>query len=143
MVKCSPIRSDSAAHIAILRLVELGGTALLKELQAVMTPRYRTDHIFRSGVVNVLVDAGLARMHDRYRLEATSAGKNYAGEFLAAPPVEKYVPQIVPGRQPGPRRELNLSRHRAAAPFRVGAEEYRDIPSLMGGQRVAYKGSSN
>ncbi|WP_428719125.1 hypothetical protein [Undibacterium curvum] len=135
MINPAPIRADSAAHTAIVRLVELGGTALLKELQAVLSPRYRMDHIFRSAVVCALVDAGLARMEGRYRLQATCAGKNYAGEFLSAPEVENYVPQIVPGRALREHRELDISKYRSAAPIRPGSDEYKNIPSLMGGAR--------
>ncbi|WP_428718564.1 hypothetical protein [Undibacterium curvum] len=129
------IRTDSAAHTALLRLVELGGTALLNELKVPLSPRYRVDHIFRSAVVSALVDAGFARMEDRYRLKATHAGENYAGEFLSAPVAKKYVPQIVPGRALREHRELDISKYRSAAPIRPGSDEYKNIPSLMGGAR--------
>ncbi|MBC3931992.1 hypothetical protein [Undibacterium curvum] len=132
MIKPASIRTDSAAHTALLRLVELGGTALLNELKVPLSPRYRVDHIFRSAVVSTLVDAGLARMEDRYRLKATHAGKNYAGEFLSAPVAEKYVPQIVPGRALRERRDLDIAKYRSAAPIRPGSDDHKNIPSLMG-----------
>ena len=47
----------------------------------------------------------------------------------------RYVGQVVPGRLHYPRTELNLARHRTAAPYRPGSDDHKLIPSLMGSTR--------
>ncbi|MFZ6767493.1 hypothetical protein ACO0LM_10440 [Undibacterium sp. Di26W] len=143
-IRRSGPRTGSAAHRAICRLVELGGRAKISQLLDVIPVEYHRAHTLENHVLMPLAEFALVLEVGDY-LQATPKGKEYAGQHLVThlPVGQKYVGQIVPGRVPSVPRPLNVAKHRAGAPSRPGSEDWRDIPSLMGGQRIAHKGSSN
>ncbi|MFZ6734728.1 hypothetical protein ACO0LG_22585 [Undibacterium sp. Ji42W] len=147
MAKLSGPRPGSAAHKAICRIVDLGGSAKMSALLGVLPVEYHSVGMFRRYVINVLADHALifTEMCDVDVLRATPNGKEFAGKYVRTqlPTAGKYVGEIVPGRVASVPRPLNVAKHRAGAPSRAGSEDWRDIPSLMGGQRIAHKGSSN
>ncbi|MFZ6686602.1 hypothetical protein ACO0K0_02505 [Undibacterium sp. SXout11W] len=138
-------RKGSSPHIAICHIVHLGGTATYQQIAPHLTPSHQSRVHFDSIVVSPLLDFGFITRDGRYSFKATEKGKDYAGQYLsdALPCHEQYVGKTVPGRTFNPQRELNIAKHRAVAPFRPGSDDYKEIPSLMGNQRVAHKGSSN
>ena len=138
-------RTGSAAHVAICRIVELGGIASFAQVVAYLKPEQQPLKEFRQRVLIPLIDFGYVHVIDESKFKATSTGREYAGRHIPhlLPIAKTYHGQVALSRTHNPCRELNIKKHRAVAPFRPGSEDYKDIPSMIGGQRVAHKGSSN
>lgn len=124
-------RPGSAAHRAICRLVELGGRTKLCRLLDVIPVEYHTVHMLERYVLIPLAEYAFLIEEGEF-VRATPKGKEYAGQHLVThlPVAQEYVGQIVPGRVQV-NRPLNLAKHRAVAPFRPGADDYKKIPSLF------------
>jgi hypothetical protein len=136
MVSLLIIRKGSPAHIAICRIHFLGGKANMSDIVGLLKPEYQTITAFRKHVIQELERFAFARVSGT-TLTATSKGLHYAQKYAAEAILvnRPYVGQIVPPRKVPANRELNLKRHRAAAPFRPGANDHLLIPSLMGKTR--------
>ena len=130
-------RAASSAHIAICHIVHLGGTATFQQIAPNLTPSHQVRGHFNSVVVRPLMDFGFITRDGRYAFKATEKGKEYAGRYLcdSLPRHVEYVGTLAPSRTFNPRRELNVAKHRAVAPYRPGSDEHRHIPSLMGATR--------
>jgi len=137
MARAFEPRAGSSAHIAICHIVHLGGTATFQQISPNLTPSHQARANFDSVVIRPLMDFGFITRDGRYTLKATEKGKEYAGRFLcnSLPRHVEYVGAIAPSRTFNPRRELDVAKRRAVAPYRPGSDEYRNIPSLMGAQR--------
>lgn len=138
------LQRKSNAHLVICRLVHLGGTAKLSQLIGVLGVEYKRPAKLQATVIDVLLDYGYVT-RDRDVLSATQAGKDYAGATYdwPLPVAEKYVGiPAAPRAQPIP-KPLDLEKMYAQAVYREGAFDHRNIPSMMGGQRVYRKDSVN
>lgn len=129
-IRRSGPRHGSPAHKVICRLVDLGGRARISALRGVIPVEYHAVHMLERHVLVPLAEFAFVMEEGEY-LRATRKGKEYAGQHVTAllPVSQKFVGQIVPGRVQV-NRPLNLARHRAVAPFRPGADDYKKIPSL-------------
>lgn len=129
-------RRGSAAHIAIIRVVQLGGTAKFCHIIERLRPEHQTLNAFRVHVIAALQSFGLAETIGD-QLRATSKGKEYAGRFLSEvlPVAQPYVGQIVPARSVVSTATLDVNRLRHTRPIRPGADDHLQIPSLMGNTR--------
>ncbi|MFZ6724690.1 hypothetical protein ACO0K2_04275 [Undibacterium sp. MH2W] len=130
-------RQGSAAHIAICRIVELGGQATFSQIMAHLKPEQQPIKAFRSQVVIPLQDLCYVHIIGGLSFKATSMGKEYAAHYIShlLPAPKPYVGTVALGRNYKPTRELNLAKHRAVAPFRPGSDDHLRIPSLMGSTR--------
>ena len=126
-----------SAHIAISHIVHLGGIATYQQIAPHLAPRHRSRGYFESNVIRPLLDIGLITRDGRYSFLATQKGSDYACAFSSQPlpSHEVYVGQSAPVRTHNPRRELDVAKHRAVAPFRPGSDDHLRIPSLMGSTR--------
>lgn len=129
-------RRGSSPHICLSALNNIGGTASMQALMKVRNwngPAAR----FRLDVVDRLALAGLIAIVGE-QCAVTPAGRAYLGikqvqidgpAAVAAGP--RYVAQM---------RPLNIARHYPVGMIRPGSLDYRDIPSKIGHERVAYRG---
>lgn len=139
------LRTYSAAHVVLCRLVDLGGSALLPRLIEVLSAEQQRVTVVRDRVIAPLVERGYVVEVGENGLRATSAGKEYAGSFvgLRVPRFERYEGTPAAPRTAPAFRPLNLSKIYPAAVYREDAFDHRNIPSMMGGARIYPKGSSN
>lgn len=131
MARHNGIIAKSAAHDALVRLVELGGRATLKQLKQT----YTVGANFHQIVVAKLTAYDYADFNgDSFKV--TEKGKKYVAEFWEQK--DGKVEQTTEGKVALPRMPTPfkpLSTAPPAAPYRPGAFEYREIPSLMGDTR--------
>lgn len=129
------LRPDSAAHKIICMLVNLGGACTKARLLAQL-PAESNDSFNRKVTLTLLrYDYVIA---DRFSLSATQAGKDYVAQYheLTAPAEPVYIGEIAQPRVAQPRKPLDFAKLYGVGPRRDGASDHRDIPSLMGNQRV-------
>lgn len=131
------LQRKSNAHVVICRLVDLGGAAKLSTLIEVLNPENRRPYKIQQTVIDVLLRHGFITC-DRDVVKATAAGKEYAGGELdhPIPAYAKYVGTAAAVRDVPKTAPLNLSKLYPQAVYREGAFDHRNIPSLMGGQRI-------
>lgn len=135
------LQRKSNAHLVICRLVDLGGTAKLSSLIEVLSPENRRPYKIQNTVIDILVGLGFV-VCKRDVVEATAAGKDYAGSQLSRPipTCAKYVGKVATPRTVPDPKPLNLARFSSPAVYREGAFDHLKIPSLMGSQRVLPSG---
>jgi len=129
-------RRESASHLALRALQNIGGVAAVSEIMRVRDWRGTQigfcrdviDRLERCGLINVV--GAMCTVSD--------AGRQYMGIPVASVPVAG-VP--VASRYVAPMRELDVRRLRSAGPIRTGALDYQNIPSRMGAEVVSYKGA--
>lgn len=127
-------RSGSRAFNALEKLYAIGGRASLNEW---MNSIAWSESImrFQIDVVNSLTRTKLLSFNDEQYV-LTVAGLNFIDVDANAAPCSAPVltaPQYSPGIKP-----LDIKRHFPQQLSREGSQSYRDIPSLIGGQRVAF-----
>jgi len=129
----------SLAHKSICMLVSLGGACLKERLKA-QFPDENSDSFYRK-VTAPLERYGYA-LADRYSLKATQDGKDYVAKYFgqAEPSVAPYVGEIAQPRVAPTPRPLNFAKLYGGGSRRDGANDHRDIPSVMGNQRVLPNG---
>ncbi|QGZ41542.1 hypothetical protein IP92_00503 [Pseudoduganella flava] len=126
-------RRDSGIHRALGVLLELGDGATPEEWREAFDGGL-TAHQFHQGVIEVLVRHRMARRDGGYGV--TDIGRAMLGLPPLAVPVscgELAQPRVAPSFRPLRRG------NRGPSIIRAGAFDYRDTPSLMGGQRVPYR----
>lgn len=126
-------KPDTAAHRAIVQLVNLGGRATVAQLMSCIRNEYASHSKFNSQVTVRLTNYGYAD-YDGQHFQVTGQGRNYVDDYhrtMCTQP--KYVGKIAPPRTAAAFRPLQLNQ--GAAPFLAGSDEYRAIPSLMGDVR--------
>lgn len=136
--KHSGPRNGSAAHNALVQLEALGGSASISQLSGALQSRFRSASRFDELVIEPLVRFQFIHYFDA-EIVITRAGRAFlqpanepqmrdvtvAGP-VQAPAFKPLTPQYFAGR--GLRRP--------------GADDYRNYPSLMGGERVPYRNKS-
>jgi hypothetical protein len=126
-------RRESAPHLALRALQNIGGMATVSEIMRVRDwhgtqigfCRDVIDRLERCGLINVV--GAMCTVAD--------AGRQYMGVPVASVPVAG-VP--VAPRYVAPMRPLNLAKHFPPRPLRPEGNDFRAIPSVMGGQRIKY-----
>ncbi len=137
MSRRNALREDSAAHKTICFLVDLGGTATKATLLASMSTMFLNRDRFRRSVTAVLEHYGYA-IADRYSLRATQAGKDFVADYVERinPSEPDFAGHVALPRVAQPARPFNFIKHYGGGSYRAGANDHRDIPSLMGNQRI-------
>lgn len=129
-----PPRRGSAPHTLLRRLLAIGGAAT----QAVwrdVAGLGLTEREFAQRIVSPLLRHGLVT--DGLAYAITPAGRAFIGEAL--PDIPQAAPaQIAAPRTVPPFKPLQRS-SKSTIVYRDGAFDYRNSPSLMGGQRVPYR----
>jgi hypothetical protein len=122
------IQKDSAAHVLLKKLVDLGGVAQLEQFTDLI-PANRFRAALLALEVRFLVEV------NGYGVKATALGKAQVAlyEPLELIAVFNKPLQIVPSRVPKEFTALRMNF--GAAPFRAGSEDHKLIPSLMGNTR--------
>jgi hypothetical protein len=113
--------NDARWHAAALRL--LGAKASGEQWDGIVQTLINTAMIFNRRGVFVVSDDGL----------------EWLG--VAAAVVPRAEPEAAPARYIPPARQLSAKHLVNVRAMREGAFDYRDIPSLHGGERVAFKSS--
>lgn len=130
MAKLAGPRQDTVAFRALCRIVALGGRAKHADLLTVLPAKYHQVGMFRRYIVEVLASYSLVDFDDDgVTMVATKLGRQFCGVDVKAPAAAKYVGEVAAKRVQIV-RDLDLSRHRVVAPYRPGADEYINIPSL-------------
>lgn len=129
-------RRESAAHVALRALHNIGGAARIPAWMRVLDWK-ATQLVFSGSVVGRLERAGLISVEGA-DCTVTSAGRAYLGV-----PAYDEAPQVA-AEPAGPRyvapdRALNLAKHFPPRPLRPEGDEFRAIPSLMADQRIEYR----
>jgi hypothetical protein len=136
-------RTGCHANVAMCYLVEQGGSATIAALRTLLKMDGLPPRALR-GVIHILENYGYITQAGP-SVRATDAGKLYVARHSAPAPVaiiEKYVGIVAGIREIPAMRPLNVAKHFAAPPFRDGALDFRDIPSLMGGKRIKPSGGA-
>lgn len=126
-------RRGGVPHNALVSLHQLGGVAVFsawyEAAQTKLTPDQFNTQAVKVLVRHRLVDAGVGCV-------ITAAGRT----LLGIPPEKSNAvpPEIVPPRTAPPFRPLQR-RSVSAIVYREGAFDYRDSPSVMGGERIPYR----
>jgi len=135
MTRSRGLLEGSAAHRALCRLVNLGGTATKASLLEFLSPEIQSRDSFRMRVTYSLEVRGYV-IADRYSLRATPEGKDYVADCEERnAPTPQPMSNVAMPRLPVPGRPLDVSKL-FPAPMREGASDYRKYPSLLGNQRV-------
>lgn len=128
-------RRDSSPYLALNALNNLGGEATTQAIMKVRNWRGRSK-LFQDEVIARLARCLLIDVLGDMCV-ITQAGRKYLGikveeanGFVGEPAGPRYVPE---------RRVLNRAKHFPPRPQRPGADDYRSIPSVMGGQRIEYR----
>lgn len=130
MAKLEGPRLDTVAYRVLCRIVDLGGCATHAQLLDMLSADYRKQSTFKRYVTDVLLRYEVVTLdNDHLTLRATQHGKEYIGAQIKVEPPAKYEGQIAPARI-RTFCEFNVQKHRAVAPQRPGADDYKQIPSL-------------
>lgn len=117
---------------AVLRkLFHCGGTGAIDELMLSVPAYFRSEKRFMRMVATPLAKLQFARVLGQ-RIVLTPKGRDWvAGQYGEAQdaPSERYR---------APVRPLNLEKHMRMPVTRPGAFDYRNFPSLVGGERVPF-----
>jgi hypothetical protein len=132
MAKLIPLAPDSAGFKVLSRLYDLGGVAFVEQLTEVLCVDFRSAKCFEQIVVIPLTMRGLITLGKTNVMRATAEGRLLIDAYrrtITGPRVLRSdAGQLDP-------------RHCQFGDTRPGALDYRDIPSLMSGRRVPFRGS--
>lgn len=134
MAKITPMAPDSAGFKVLVRLYHLGGRASVPDLMETLWTEFRSAPRFEQIVTRPLVERGLVRKVIRQKVERlaiTNEGSLMVRQYQASLPVQR-TPAATAGM-------LDANKHLRWGNTRPGALDYREIPSLMGGERVPFR----
>lgn len=127
-------RRGSSPHLFLTALNNIGGEASVQTLMSVRNWKGRIA-LFRSDILARLTRCDLVvAVNDQVAI--TNAGRKYLGIKIDGD--EGYVGQLPGPRYVPPMRPLNTAKHFPPRPQRPEGDEFRSIPSVMGGQRIEY-----
>ena len=130
-------RKGSAAANGLITLNGMGGVAPAATWRR--TAGWKgTAHQFKANVVERLLLSGLISEND-IQYVVTAAGRKFLGLTQDADDEQLGVP-AGPRHAPSPLSRAPLGRSRSPMVIRDGAFDYRDHPSRIGDDRLAYKG---
>lgn len=131
-------RQGSAAYNALEHLAHLGGSASPSQLTGAVLSHFRSARRFQELVMEPLLHFKLVKHVDGDEIRITASGLAFIRP--ANEPTEKYPPVAGPV-EPRPFKPLSPKYFAGNGMRRVGADEFRKHPSLMGGMRVPYWGA--
>lgn len=112
------IQKNSAAHKALVKLVDLGGSALREQL---------IGTVRATRITSALLALDIEQVGGRFKVTANgkSVAAEYAGESLVV-----ILPKVATSSTARPK--LPFQTTFGAAPYREGSQDHRLIPSLIG-----------
>lgn len=128
-------RRGTPAFITLTRLHALGGSAAVTHLAAGLHGKFNSITRLDREVIRPLIDIGFIKSV-KAGVSLTPAGREYV-ESDAAPTSSGYV-KTKAVVQTVEVKSLDLSKHMRVEERRPGALDYRQVPSLIGGQRVPF-----
>lgn len=123
-------------------MIIAGGSATRAQLASALMSHFRSASRFDQLVVEPLVDNRMARWRGEDELEITLAGRAHVDAEVKAPVAPKKSSKPVPPRAAAEFKPLRPERYALMQETRPGALDYRKYPSLMGGERVPYRGKA-
>lgn len=126
-------RAGSSVYYWLVRLHENGGRASLQAWVEAAAWK-GSKPVFERDAARLVVQRLVRLVGDEYVI--TEAGMQWIGIDLDVPPSAPALP--AGPRYVAPRRELSTNRALRLSMMREGALDYRAIPSLIGGHRLAY-----
>lgn len=136
-------RRNTAAYRALAHLYALGGKANANQLASVSLAEFSSPKRFDKHVAAALLNFKMVRVTgDLFTI--THLGRQFiaSGDAIAQNPAA-YIGKLAPPRVPSEFKPLNPAIYTLAISGREGAMDYRQIPSLMAGQRVAFRGKES
>ncbi|WP_136419956.1 hypothetical protein [Herbaspirillum sp. ST 5-3] len=134
MAKLNAMAPDSAGFKVLMRLYQLGGKATIAQLVDALWTEFRSTPRFHQIASKPLLERGLAHLAKRKTGETLEITKE--GRLL----VERYqslLPRPRTGTATPP--ALDVKKHLSFGQGRPGALDYRNMPSVMGGERVPFR----
>lgn len=128
-------RKGSSPYLALNALNNMGGEA---SIQAIMKVRNWKGRVrpFHDEIMSRLTRCLLVDVMGETCV-ITSAGRKYLG--IKVEEENGFVGEPAGPRLVTSKRELDRAKHFPPRPLRPGADDYRSIPSVMGGQRIEYR----
>lgn len=136
MARQSVLRRGTAAFLALEKIHAAGGKATLTSLKSMVPVSSGWDSRFRATVTEPLVRHGYVR-EETNLLRLTFAGRRFMDSLAPITPAPAPANVAAPYRAPF--RQLSPACLALLIEGRPGSLDYRNIPSLMGGERVPYK----
>ena len=130
-------RAGSRAHLALVKLHQISGTASSRSWLNALT-WCGSIKSFDTDVVKVLLDMKMIFSRG-FEYAITDEGLEHLGIAIDAPP--RPAPVIVESRYVAPKRELSRKNMPNVRLQREGSFDYRDLPSRHGHAYVDYKSS--
>jgi hypothetical protein len=130
-------RRGTAAANALVTLDGAGGNLSLDAWRRIIGWK-GTRTQFDQNVIDRLCRVGLIALIGEVA-QMSKAGYKFVG--LKGAEVSTEPAQLAGPRYVAPMRPLDLARHRPPRPLRAGALDYLSMPSRMGVESVAYKGT--
>ena len=137
---CGP-RRDSSAFIALERLDALGGSASVDQLISSIRASFRSNARFTCLVGRpLLMYKFILVIGDKATI--TPLGAAFVRSSKGLPPLKEKREVVVTAPVVLPVRPLDVTKYFSGGPQRPGSADFRDIPSLMGNERLAYRRKS-
>ena len=130
MAKLTAMAPDSAGFKVLMRLYQLGGVATVRELTDTLWTEFRSAQRFHQIAGKPLTTRGLVRMLEDDRVGLTAEGRLMVESYKSLLPRQREAAS--------PSSVLNLAKHFQYAERRPGSHGYREIPSVMGADRVRF-----
>ena len=137
MAKITPMAPDSAGFKVLVRLYHLGGKAPVSQLIESLWTEFRSTERFERLVTVPLLERGLVKRAVKRKgdvLSITLEGSLMVRRYQASLPAPKAQPVPATGA-------LDVKKFLSWGQSRPGALDYREMPSLMGGERVPFRRS--
>lgn len=134
MAKITPMAPDSAGFKVLIKLYHLGGRASVAQLMEALWTEFRSAPRFEQIVTRPLFERGLVKVTHKggERLIITNEGSLMVRQYQASIPVHR--------AQSMSSGALDAKKWMRWGEGRPGALDYREMPSLMGGERVPFRG---
>ncbi len=133
-------RRGSSAFIALEQMIARGGKATYAQIAPALAVNFRSITRFDQLVIETLTLNSMARRLPGGEFEITDIGRAYVTAGDAVKPTAKPENGIVPPAVRPEFRPLQPGRFVSSPDTRPGALDYRQYPSLMGDERVPYRG---
>lgn len=135
MAKITPMAPDSAGFKVLVRLYHLGGKAPVSQLIESLWTEFRSTERFERLVTVPLLERGLVKRAVKRKgdvLSITNEGSLVVRRYQASLPAAKTTPLASGGT-------LDVKKYLSWGQGRPGALDYREMPSMMGGERVPFR----
>lgn len=133
-------RRGCSAYVALEQMIARGGKATYAQITPAMSVNFRSITSFEQLVIEPLILNSMARRLPSGEFEITDAGRAHVTVGESIKPNKPSGAGIVPPAVRPEFRPLQPGRFVSSPDTRPGALDYRQYPSLMGDERVPYRG---